>query len=302
MTSNPAFADWLREFASGQGDPVVAHAETSLRLLHSLSMSIPPVVEWEVVSADAFIREQDSLLQVDKSLGSSELDLFETAMSAYWRDQAGLALAYKSMVLLRAAELVFPAVPMLNARDLLGPAVLARAVFELAALYCHELHKLVDLFNTAASTPAGKPFVMKDAGGNVIDAEKVLVRAIWGWKAEGPARDRQPEVLQQLNAVTALRNLAKIVPQIGVVYDYLCQVAHPNFAGNARFWAGLRDSGAGRSTILFGRHSEGPEASRIRHAAMWALGWSAATIHRWSLKLEDAVQGVFARWPEEPAL
>lgn len=302
MTSDPGFAAWLREFASAQEDPVVVHAETSLRLLHSLSMSIPPVVEWEIVSADAFIREQDLLLQAGKDLGSSELDLFETAMSAYWRDQAGLALTYKSMILLRAGELVLPAVPLLNARDLLGPAVLARAGFELAALYCHELHKLVDLFSAAARTPPGRPFVMKDDGGNVIDAEKVLVRAIWGWKAEGKARDSQREELQQLNAVTAIRNLAKIVPQIALVYDYLCQVAHPNVAGNARFWAGRRDRGPGRSTIWFGRHSEGLEAPRIRHATIWALGWSAATIHRWSLKLQDAVQCVLVRWPDEPSL
>lgn len=67
-------------------------------------------------------------------------------MSAYWHDQAGLALAYRAMVLLRSAELILPAARLLSARELLGPAVLARAAVELAALYAHELHKLVDLF------------------------------------------------------------------------------------------------------------------------------------------------------------
>jgi hypothetical protein len=139
---------------------------------------------------------------------------------------------------------------------------------------------------------------MKDAGGNVIDVEKILVRAIWGWKRE-PGAQEQPEELRQLNAVTATYKLAELVPKIKEIYDYLCQVAHPNVAGNARFWATSREDGAGRSRVTFGRHSEGPEAARIRIATLWALGWSAATVHRWSLKLEDAVQRVFKRWPDD---
>ncbi len=194
---------------------------------------------------------------------------------------------------------VLPAVPLLNARELLGPAVLARAGLELAALYAHELHKLVDLFKAAASSPGGHGFVMKDAGGNVIDAEKILVRAIWGWKSDG-ARDHQPEELRQLNAVTAIHKLAQIVPKISEIYDYLCQVAHPNVAGNARFWAGVQEDRLGTSRVTFGRQSEGPETERIRIAVLWALGWSAAIVHRWSLKLENAVGGVFGRWPDEP--
>jgi hypothetical protein len=300
MTSEPMFVDWLREFVSRQSDPVVVESEVSLELLRSLSTSIPPVVEWEIVSAETFAHEQEALLEAGKSLGSPRLDLFETAMSAYWHDQAGLALAYRAMVLLRSAELVLPAVTLLNARELLGPAVLARAAVELAALYAHELHKLVDLFEVAASRTPGTGFVMKDVGGNVIDAEKILVRAIWGWKAEGGARDHQPEELCQLNAVTAVHKLAELVPKIAEIYGYLCQVAHPNVAGNARFWANLRDDRPGRSRVTFGRQSEGPEAERIRIATLWALGWSAATVHRWSLKLEDAVRGIFKRWPGEP--
>ena len=178
MTSEPMFAKWLREFVSRQSDPVIVHSEESLKLLRSLSASIPPVVECEVVSAETFIREQEALLQAGRSLGFSGHALFDTAMGAYWHDQARLALAYSAMVLLRSAELVLPAVPLLNARELLGPAVLARAGLELAALYAHELHKLVDLFKAAASSSGGHGFVMKDAGGNVIDAEKILVRAI----------------------------------------------------------------------------------------------------------------------------
>ena len=51
--------------------------------------------------------------------------------------------------------------------------------------------------------------------------------------------------------------------------------------------------------MVFGRESEGPEAERIRHASLWALGWSATTVHRWSLKLGDAVEAVFRRYPDE---
>jgi len=294
------FADWLRAFVARQSDPVVAHAEASLELLRSLSASIPPVVEWDIVSAETFTQEQEALLEAGRSLGSSNLDLFETAMSAYWHDQAGLAFAYRAMVLLRSAELVLPAVPLLNERELLGPAVLARAAVELAALYAHELQKLVDLFQVAASRPPGHAFVMKDPGGNVIDVEKILVRAIWGWKAEDGARDHQPEELRQLNAMTAVHKLADIVPRLAEVYDYLCQVAHPNVAGNARFWANMREDRPGRSRVTFGRQSDGPEAERIRIAVLWALGWSAAIVHRWSLKLEDAVRDIFNRWPGEP--
>jgi hypothetical protein len=294
------FVDWLRTFVAQQSDPVVVHAEASLELLRSLSAAIPPVVEWDIVSAETFTQEQAALLEAGRSLGSSNLDLFETAMSAYWHDQAGLAIAYRAMVLLRSAELVLPAVPLLNARELLGPAVLARAAVELAALYAHELQKLVDLFQVAASRPPGHAFVMQDAGGNVIDVEKILVRAIWGWKAEGGEREHQPEELRQLNAVTAVHKLADIVPRLADVYDYLCQVAHPNVAGNARFWANMREDHPGRSRVTFGRQSDGPEAERIRIAALWALGWSAAIVHRWSLKLEDAVRGIFNRWPGTP--
>jgi len=258
------------------------------------------VVEWDIVSAETFTQEQAALLEAGRSLCSSNLDLFETATSAYWHDQAGLAFAYRAMVLLRSAELVLPAVPLLNARELLGPAVLARAAVELAALYAHELQKLVDLFQVAASRPPGHAFVMKDAGGNVIDVEKILVRAIWGWKVEGGERDHQPEELRQLNAMTAVHKLADIVPRLAEVYDYLCQVAHPNVAGNARFWANMREDRPGRSRVTFGRESDGPEAERIRIAVLWALGWSAAIVHRWSLKLEDAVRDIFNRWPGTP--
>ena len=234
MTQQTLFVDWLRGWIATQSDPVVAQSETSVQLLQSLTTAVSAVIEWEIVSAQTFVAEQEALLQAGRSVGCSEPDLFEAAMSIYWRDQAGLALAYRSMVLLRSGELVLPAVPLLNARELLGPAVLTRAAFELAALYAHELHNLVDLFKVAAKRPPGRAFVMKDAGGNVIDAEQLLVRAIWGWKAEGTASESQPEELRQLNAVTAIRKLSKIVPQIAVTYDYLCQVAHPNVAGNAR--------------------------------------------------------------------
>lgn len=73
MTSEPMFTDWLREFVSLQSDPVVVHSETSLELLRSLSTSIPPVVEWEIVSAETFVYEQEALLEAGRSLGSAGL-------------------------------------------------------------------------------------------------------------------------------------------------------------------------------------------------------------------------------------
>jgi len=134
--------------------------------------------------------------------------------------------------------------------------------------------------------------------GQVQHLEQHGPLAVYG--AVGGVWDHQREELRQLNAVTAVYKLAELVPKIAEIYEYLCQVAHPNVAGNARFWANLREDRPGRPRVTIGRRSEGPEAERIRIATLWALGWSAATVHRFSLKLEDSVRGVFTRWPSEP--
>src|SRR5207249_4251721 len=114
----------------------------------------------------------------------------------------------------------------LNVREAISPAVLARSALELACCYLDNARNLNATLEKLQFPP--NSVVM------VEGIEEMIIRMIWGTRRGDP-----PSHLQQTNVLTSIKRLAKnpLGKHILPLYEYLCEIAHPNVLGNTRFWS-----------------------------------------------------------------
>jgi hypothetical protein len=87
--------------------------------------------------------------------------------------------------------------------------------------------------------------------------------------------------LKQTNIVTVIHKLSKNPHAADLLdrYSYLCELAHPNFIGNALYWSHVEkvnDDGS-ETRVMMRSHDLGIR-DEIVHAILWALGWSAVCL------------------------
>jgi hypothetical protein len=104
--------------------------------------------------------------------------------------------------------------------------------------------------------------------------EEMILKMIWGTRLGDP----EPHLIQT-NVVTIIKKFAKNpkAKDILPLYEYLCEIAHPNVIGNTRFWSHIDHvypNGSQRRVIS--RYAESEITNEILDKILWGLGWSSA--------------------------
>jgi hypothetical protein len=185
----------------------------------------------------------------------------------YWRDVASSIKAYCLSTTWRIIELAEHVLLLLDHGGVLGPAVIARSLMELATVYVLNGGNIRELVSGAAAQWHDK-FVLSE------DLENLLNKALYGSRMvpEG-------DPLRQTNILTLMQKLSKNPgwEDLTSYYDRLCEVAHPNMAGNARFWGDIVAAEADGTLITIGSPNVNNDAIiRLVDDTLWALAWSAA--------------------------
>ncbi len=249
-------------------DPLIARAKASpialvrsldqiLRDAAALSAALDRRFRYRQMSAEMFaarVRQLRSVREINR---------------LYWRDTASTIKAYTLSSTWRILDLVGQACVLLNCEGVLGPAILARSLIELTTVF-------VQTGGAVREVVAGAARAWNDKVIASEDLEALLGKALHGTRTvpEG-------DFYRQTNVVTHIQKLSKAAGFEDVLkyYDRLCEVAHPNVLGNARFWA---DGGVPQSdgAVLW---SGGPRVVNtavhdIQDDTLWALAWSAANV------------------------
>ncbi len=108
------------------------------------------------------------------------------------------------------------------------------------------------------------------------ELEKMVVRIIWGTRYGDPLPHlKQTNVLKSIQWVSKNPKGKDVLP----TYEYLCDIAHPSFIGNTRFWSHIEEvlpDGSERRVIS--KYADRETTRAIVDKILWSLGWSAAVL------------------------
>lgn len=63
-------------------------------------------------------------------------------------------------------------------------------------------------------------------------------------------------------------------------YEYLCEVAHPNMMGNARFWSHIESVDKhGYENRVISRYTDADHTQELLEKTLWALAWGSEVIN-----------------------
>ncbi|MCC7341052.1 MAG: hypothetical protein IT170_08200 [Bryobacterales bacterium] len=269
----PQFARWISDFCANSTNPFVRDSAEALRIFFACDAAAPSSYKWVFSSDESFARQ----LQERKDIKAKN--------ALYWEDFARNCEAYSVMTGWRAAELLRSSVRAINQKELVSSAVLARSLLELSSSYLLNA-------NLIAKTLEGISF----SEGSIVtshDLEKLIVKAIWGSRL-----DSTPEHLKQRNCLTPIQKLTKNpdAKELLPTYEYLCELAHPNVLGNARFWSHMEEvSTLGAETRVITRFSESDAAAETIEKTVWSIAWSAAVVRNGIYILQPAIANLMAR-------
>jgi hypothetical protein len=258
MTDNlenfPRLANWIKEHCAKHKEPFVRESIAMIEYALDLDIQIPEKYGWRYSDVDS----------IKKQIGS--VSSHEEINRIFWQDQARNVEAYSTMSFWRGIELVKTAIRSLNNREVISPAVLARSALELACYYLDNSRNLDTTLDKLEFPPNTRVMVE--------GIEEMIVKMIWGTRLGDP----EPH-LQQTNVLTSIKRLAKNprAKDILPLYEYLCEIAHPNVIGNTRFWSHIDQvypDGSQRRVIS--RSAESEITEEILDKTLWGLGWSSA--------------------------
>jgi hypothetical protein len=196
------------------------------------------------------------------------------------------------MVTWRAPELLRPAIKSLNQGEVIPPAVLARSLVELGSLVLVEANNIHRVGNDMF-----QKFGVNSNGVAVSeDLEGTIVRLIHGTRLAG-----HPPDLEQKNVLSYLDLLSRHPDSkwLRGLYDFLCEIAHPNVVGNVRYWPVVESTDEdGSQAVRIERNSIQLSTGVILEKGLWAIGWSSALIRN-GLELNsrstETMRNVFLR-------
>ncbi len=258
----PQLAEWVIERANKSERPFVR--DSAIGIKHGLSLleSLPDKYEWQFCSDDSFKAKLDELVN------SSNKSIFD-CNKITWNDYSANWEAYAFMSYWRGVELIQPAIRCINLREYVAAAVLSRSLLELSATF---------LMN--ANTIEASVKQLPDLHNKLVVSdllEKFTNKAIWGSRLV-----EKDDPLYQSNVLTVLQKISKNpnATELFSIYEYLCEVAHPNVMGNARFWSHVESVDTnGCEMRIISRFADTDKAQIVLENTLWALAWGSAVIN-----------------------
>lgn len=250
----PQIAEWIRERCSNYQEPFIRESVNMIEYCFDLDTHIPERYGWRFSDVECIRR------QINSASSPKEINRI------FWTDQARNVEAYSMMSFWRGVELVKSATRCLNVKEIISPAVLARSAIELACCYLTNAN-LLDKTLRELQFPPDTIVLSKEF-------EKLILKMIWGTRLGDP----EP-YLKQTNILTIIQRLSKNpnAKDILPLYEYLCEIAHPNVIGNIRFWSHIDyDYQDGSQRWVISRFAETEIRDDILGKVMWGLGWSSA--------------------------
>jgi hypothetical protein len=269
------FAPWLRAVAAASTLPFIRESERMIQYLFELSKRLPPRYGWRILSLGDFMKAVKGARSAQDS------------NRIYWQDMARSIEAYGVIVVWRSTELMRAALTFLNGREVLAPAVLSRSVIELAATMLLNANMIRKTVTEATGQDPGAVVLSEEL-------EKLILRMLHGTRLGDPSDE-----IKQTNVLTSIQRLAKHpdVVELLPVYEYLCEVAHPNVIGNARFWSSIEHVPEGDAEMVtMEQGAESPTAEEIREKILWALGWSAVCVRNGFERNQASGKAILERW------
>ncbi len=256
QTSNIKYAKWIVKYCQENPHPFIKDSGKMIAYCFELDQNIPSEFRWH------YSDEESISLQTRAAKSPQEYN------KIFWLDQAHNIEAYAIMTLWRGIELLKSAIQSLNRHEIIPPSVLSRSLLELATVFLINANNLEKAFRELVFPP--NTVVVSP------EIEKWVVKMIWGTRFNNPE-----EHLQQINIITSLKKLSKNphAKELWPTYEYLCDIAHPSFIGNTRYWSHVEkvyENGSEQRVLSKLSHHKNND--KILDKILWSLGWSAASI------------------------
>ena len=253
-----SFSDWVLEIIQSSEHPFVKSAQEMINFFFDLEEKLPKEYGWRKYSTDSF----GELLKQCKTTDEGN--------SVYWKDISRTIETYSVTLCFRSNEVLRSAIRSLNNKEIVPAAILTRSLLELASTM---LENSNILWQTIKQIP-------KDKTNTIIaseDVAKLLSRMIWGTRLGNDI----PEHLKQKNILTTLQSLSKNenAKELLEKYEFLCEIAHPNYLGNVRFWGDdVISNDDGSFTVKIKKKGDSTLKPEIVENIIWGIGWSAECV------------------------
>ncbi len=227
-----------------------------IKYCFELDQEMPQKYGWRFSDVDSFKK------QIDKCKTPSECN------KVFWVDQARNIEAYSMTTFYRGVELLKPAIRSLSVKEIITVGVLARSLLELSCVYIVNANILEKTFSD-----------LKFPENTIVNSKEIetmIVKMIWGTRLNDPDEHlKQKNVLSYIQKVSRYPNGDEVMP----TYEYLCEIAHPSFIGNTRFWSHVEKTYPdGSQQRVVCRHSEKETVHQILDKTIWTLAWSATVL------------------------
>lgn len=267
------FPQWISDYCESHAEPVIRDSGKMITYCLELDQMLPKKYGWRFSDVESIKNQLDDL--------KSPKEINKT----YWLDQSRNIEAYSIMTSWRGLELLKSVIRSLNVHEVITPAVLVRSLLELACVFIINSNTLDKIFREIDFSD--KKIVISQ------ELEEMIVKMIWGTRVGDPA-----PYLKQTNILTYIQKVSKNPNAKDVlhIYEYLCDVAHPSFIGNTRFWSHVEEvfpDGSQRRVIA--KFADKECTREILDKILWGLGWSSVVLRNGFENTREAIQQILTK-------
>ena len=131
---------------------MIRDSEEIVRALLLLAeKGLPPEYGWRMAPVQAFTRQSEEIHRRSQDAAQRA----EALNRHYWHDAARNVEAYSVLSVWRGGELVQATLDALNRKKVLPPAIVARALLELAVSFIYLANIVEDIVDEGLKAPAG---------------------------------------------------------------------------------------------------------------------------------------------------